>query len=628
VNPSKSPAFLSYARRDSAFAIRLATDLKVRGANVWVDQLDIRGGQRWDREVEQALSNCSEILIILSPASVESTNVMDEVAFALDERKTVIPILQSDCRIPFRLRRLQQIDFRSDYESGLKGLVQALAVEDQVSLPGAARKSTAPREQLQQEAEFQSEQAVGNRMPEYVPTQGSGTSGSFSGNWTLVGTVLRDIALNWLVLIPLLLCFLMAPRVLFAVSFMSQKHAISHPLNPYDIGDSPLVQYVLPAAFNLLFFLGMLHMWRYLPGVRGLNHSGGDFMKRVLVPLISASFLVCVYDALRFWDSGFHTLSIKECLIGNLAPAAASGVAFLILCGKGMQRLRSLLRLSLAIGLLGVSMGSAQWLVTHYVTSSPSFTWEQYVTIVPPVIGASILPALALFAGLSTRHLEDKDREWLSRASFGILLTSAIWVSACLLVLEAPKWIFLYRPWGATAIAVTGGLSVWAFQLIRRDAEERNAPPTWTGVLIQLVPPVFIISLAISLAILTNVILHFASAPKVEWWDHTNLLENTTWQATVLAQAAFAVMAWIAAPYINITKFSLSRLYRDRLTRAYLVLSNPLRLVQPGRSNEATNGFTDREKAEDRRWERANYLIMSSLILLVIIAIVLHVLYR
>jgi transcription termination factor Rho len=128
----KNPVFFSYARADSAFALHLAADLKAKGANVWLDQLDIRPGRQWDREIERALTACDEMLVILSPAAVESNNVMDEIGFALDEGKTVIPVLQEECRRPFRLRRLQYIDFKADYEKGLAALLTALAVEKQI----------------------------------------------------------------------------------------------------------------------------------------------------------------------------------------------------------------------------------------------------------------------------------------------------------------------------------------------------------------------------------------------------------------------------------------------------------------------------------------------------------------
>ncbi len=121
-------AFFSYSREDSDFALKLAGDLKDAGANVWLDQLDIQPGDRWDRTVEDALTNCPRMVVILSAASVSSTNVMDEVSFALEEQKTVIPVMYRDCTVPFRLRRVQHVDFRQDYARGLQKLLKILAL--------------------------------------------------------------------------------------------------------------------------------------------------------------------------------------------------------------------------------------------------------------------------------------------------------------------------------------------------------------------------------------------------------------------------------------------------------------------------------------------------------------------
>jgi kumamolisin len=121
--------FISYARTDSGFALRLAGDLRKSGAAVWLDQLDIKAGQRWDQTAEEGLRSCSGILVILSPASVISNNVLDEVSFALEEGKIVIPVLYQDCSVPFRLRRIQYADFRTTYDEGLQQLLKTLNLE-------------------------------------------------------------------------------------------------------------------------------------------------------------------------------------------------------------------------------------------------------------------------------------------------------------------------------------------------------------------------------------------------------------------------------------------------------------------------------------------------------------------
>jgi hypothetical protein len=123
-------AFFSYSRDDAEFALRLAGDLKAAGTHVWLDQLDIAPGERWAHAVQDALTVCANMLVVLSPTSVASTNVEDEVSFALEEHKTIIPILYRECTVPYRLRPLQYVDFRTDYARGLKAMLRTLVIEE------------------------------------------------------------------------------------------------------------------------------------------------------------------------------------------------------------------------------------------------------------------------------------------------------------------------------------------------------------------------------------------------------------------------------------------------------------------------------------------------------------------
>ena len=123
---SSQKIFFSYSRSDSPFALTLAKDLRGSGADIWIDQLDIPAGTHWDAAVEKALNSAAYVLVILSQASVASTNVMDEVSFALESGKKIIPVLLEDCLAPFRLRRLQRIDFTTDYNTGFSQLVISL----------------------------------------------------------------------------------------------------------------------------------------------------------------------------------------------------------------------------------------------------------------------------------------------------------------------------------------------------------------------------------------------------------------------------------------------------------------------------------------------------------------------
>ena len=119
--------FFSYSRIDaSEFVLKLALDLKKKGFNVWLDQEDIRAGAEWDMEIQKALESCDCLLFVETENSVNSNNVLDEVYYALEERKKVIPLILRDSKTPFRLQRLQHIDFTKDYNSGLALLINEL----------------------------------------------------------------------------------------------------------------------------------------------------------------------------------------------------------------------------------------------------------------------------------------------------------------------------------------------------------------------------------------------------------------------------------------------------------------------------------------------------------------------
>ena len=118
--------FFSYARDNSEFVIELAKRLKADGKNVWLDQIDIPAGSRWDLEIQRALEKANVLLIVLTPTSAISNNVMDEVSFAIEENKKIVPVLVEDCDLPFRLRRFQYVDYTTNNEAAYQNLLRAL----------------------------------------------------------------------------------------------------------------------------------------------------------------------------------------------------------------------------------------------------------------------------------------------------------------------------------------------------------------------------------------------------------------------------------------------------------------------------------------------------------------------
>lgn len=134
--------FLSYSRADEGVAMRFANDLRERGIAMWVDQLDIRPSEHWDRAIEHAVHECRGLVVILSPRSVESDNVADEISYAIDHKKSVLPVMIEKCRLPLRITRMQVIDATGSYDRALEQCVALLGSEGP---PCATPTASAPK---------------------------------------------------------------------------------------------------------------------------------------------------------------------------------------------------------------------------------------------------------------------------------------------------------------------------------------------------------------------------------------------------------------------------------------------------------------------------------------------------
>jgi TIR domain len=117
---SEETYFLSYSRSDERFALRLAKDLRAHGVAMWVDQLDIRPSEHWDRAIERAVSACRGLVVVLSPRSVASDNVADEISFAIDSGKSVLPVMIEKCVLPLRITRMHVVDATGSYDKALR----------------------------------------------------------------------------------------------------------------------------------------------------------------------------------------------------------------------------------------------------------------------------------------------------------------------------------------------------------------------------------------------------------------------------------------------------------------------------------------------------------------------------
>ncbi len=84
--------FISYSSKDREKAEQLTELLASAGLSVWIDHQGIGAAASWSGEIVDAIENCKAFVILLSPSSVESVNVIKEVALAAEKRKKILPL--------------------------------------------------------------------------------------------------------------------------------------------------------------------------------------------------------------------------------------------------------------------------------------------------------------------------------------------------------------------------------------------------------------------------------------------------------------------------------------------------------------------------------------------------------
>ncbi len=407
--------------------------------------------------------------------------------------------------------------------------------------------------------------------------------------WTLVATVLRNMLLNWLVLIPLLMGALMAPR--FAVSLVNFRNLHEYLLPAGTWLQLDLAAHYLGFAF---FAFAMFNMIRYLPGVGDRPHSQKAFIRFVLAPVVLATICQSVWWT---WDNTEVMIPTAEAFQHNLLQCFAGWGAYLLyslISGDGRAKLpRLLLPISFAVLLVGLFSAISYLAIFNFLYElSPENSI--FVVLEPPLLLAGMLLGGCLFVGLTSVALKDEDREWMSRAGALLLLFAVGWLGIGALVLIAPDYMQHLNGWIKSAIAGAGGLAgiitaaAGSSGKSRAQSGNQEAAPAASGkgsrtveLALKLAPPAFMLLLIVGLSLLTDVLLssllksfHKTSYP---WWDHRDIVEKTLPHFNLILAAGFFLLSFFMARFVNINRFSLHAMYRNRLIRAYLGASNPLR---------------------------------------------------
>lgn len=107
---------LTRSGEDANFADELGRLLTKLRFEVWIDISGIRWEFKTMPRIQAVFDQCDIMIVIVSPASMQSPQVSNNWQYFLDQRKLIIPVIWQPAEIPEPLQREQYIDFsEGDY---------------------------------------------------------------------------------------------------------------------------------------------------------------------------------------------------------------------------------------------------------------------------------------------------------------------------------------------------------------------------------------------------------------------------------------------------------------------------------------------------------------------------------
>ncbi len=110
----KAKIFISYSRKDMAFADQLEAALKARNFEPLIDRQEIYAFEDWWKRIQSLIGQADTIIFVLSPDAVKSDVALKEVAHAASLNKRFAPLVcrrVDDSAVPELLRQLNFIFF-------------------------------------------------------------------------------------------------------------------------------------------------------------------------------------------------------------------------------------------------------------------------------------------------------------------------------------------------------------------------------------------------------------------------------------------------------------------------------------------------------------------------------------
>jgi hypothetical protein len=449
--------------------------------------------------------------------------------------------------------------------------------------------------------------------------------GAFSADtWTLVATYLRNLLLNWLVFIPILLALFALPRLDVALLHMNQPDWV--------IGTGFFTGCILAVwalAFGAMNRPAVREDFKAHGGVWFARRSQENFIGWFLAPLCLAT--ICLTTSWAWAQNGvgndtdnavlkwfLHFICgtpgkeapkiLHYCLMGALLHLGGWLIAELFLkrwrSGKWAE-LGWEFFLAAATGTLG---GIFLWNTSTRLI--PALSWTTglalYGCFAAPLFLVLFLITATIFVGVASKVTSDEDREWWARMGAWVFIAIIGWSLFSTLVLFGPLGL-LATPKILGLIGGASGLFTLIVGYNSGSAATKDGK-TQNGLValalnkgLSLAAPLSLAALVAALSLGTSWLLVVAAhrlslelSGNADFSSAQNfnlVVHDAPWWLVAGFMAVGALAGWSMSRFINVNKFSLHAIYRNRLVRAYLGASNSKRDPNPFTGFDPADNF-------------------------------------
>ncbi|HEY1583778.1 MAG TPA: patatin-like phospholipase family protein [Chthoniobacterales bacterium] len=419
--------------------------------------------------------------------------------------------------------------------------------------------------------------------------------------WTLIATYLRNVFLNWLVIISWLAAAMMVPRLYLGTILLPPTGWAGSPDYLKIVASYDLALHILLAASFILIAVAMAYAIVDVPSTGNAGLAQKRFLEWRQLPLLIAASALTEWWALYCNVHGSFTLHSQSGMVRFVGFAIAAYLAggtlgsFVLWARRGGRlRERHLVPSLLRLGTILITTafgGLCIYLLAVHIFFNPAAGAINYVCFAPPLILLVLLLVNFLFTGLSSWVSEDQDREWWARSAAWILISVLAWMVVNVVVLWGAQLltsgdggnrllVFLGHVQTSSASktilgafgGVTGIVGGW-FALRSKFIRHFGGKFSSHGFL-TLLAVIFFLLLSL---VISWLLLFIGSQPWADRAGHWLLGQDQTYQSQLFVAffltAACLLFGIVMGFFINVNKFSLHATYRTRLIRAFLAAS-------------------------------------------------------